>query len=73
MQVYPFTKFKYISKIIHGHPRIMLYKNFVELETMMLLAKFQDFRRFDSGKEDFLKVFAIYSPGVHLAHAHIAR
>ena len=34
----------------------------------MLHAKFQNHRPSDSGEENFLKVFAIYSHGDHLGH-----
>ena len=34
----------------------------------MLHAKFQNHRPSGSGEEDFLKGFAIYSPGGHLGH-----
>ena len=36
-----------------GHPRVIIYINFVELESPMLHAKFQDHRTSDSGEEDF--------------------
>ena len=35
------------------HPRVMIYTIFVELETQMLHAKFQDPRPFGSGEEKF--------------------
>ena len=41
-----------------------MYINFVELEAIMLHAKFQDHRI--SGSGDFLKVFTIYWHGGHL-------
>ena len=44
----------------------MKCKNFVDLQCLMLHAKFQDHRPSGSGEEDFLKVFAIYSHGSHL-------
>ena len=31
-------------------------------------AKFKDPRPSDSGEEDFLNIYAIYSPGGHLGH-----
>ena len=40
------------SKIVRGQPRVIIYINFVELESPMLRAKFQDHRTSDSG-EDF--------------------
>ena len=49
-----------------SHPRVMIYINFVELHCLMLHAKFQNHRPSGSEEEDFLKVFAIYSPGGHL-------
>ena len=42
--------------------------NFVELESPMLHAKFQDHRTSGSGEEDFFKVFTIYGHGDHLGH-----
>ena len=46
----------------------MRYIILVELYCLMLHAKFQNHRPSCSGEEDFLKVFAIYSPGGHLGH-----
>ena len=43
------------------------YIIFVELESQMLLAKFQDPNTSGSGEED-LKVFTIYRRGGHLGH-----
>ena len=43
----------------------MIYTNFVELDCLMLHAKFQNLRPSGSG---FLKVFAIYSYGGQLGH-----
>ena len=43
------------SKIGQGQPRVIIYINFVELESPMLHAKFQDHRTFVSGEEDFLR------------------
>ena len=40
------------SKIGQGQPRVIIYMNFVELESPMLHAKFQDHRNSGSG-EDF--------------------
>ena len=40
-------------KIGQGHPRVMIYINFVELHSQMLHTKFQDHRPSGSGKEDF--------------------
>ena len=37
-------------------PRVIIYINFVELESPMLHAKFQDHRTSGSGEEDFLRV-----------------
>ena len=45
----------------------MISINFVELLSLMLHAKFQNYRPFGSGEEN-LKVFAIYSHGGHLGH-----
>ena len=36
-----------------GHPRVMIYTNFVELHCLMLHAKFQNHRPSGSGEEDF--------------------
>ena len=41
------------SKICQGQPRVIIYINFVELESPMLHAKFQDSRTSGSGEEDF--------------------
>ena len=46
----------------------MININFVELPSLMLPAKFQNYRPSGSGEEDFLNVFAIYSHGDHLDH-----
>ena len=40
-------------KIGQGHPRVMVYINFVELHCLMLHAKFQNHRPSGSGEEDF--------------------
>ena len=37
----------------HGHPKVMIYTNFVELHCLMLHAKFQNHRPSGSGEEDF--------------------
>ena len=50
-------------KIGQGHPRVMIYINFVELLSLMLHAKLPS----GSG-EDFYRLFAIYSHGGHLGH-----
>ena len=36
-----------------GQPRVIIYIDFVELESPMLHAKFQDHRTSGSGEEDF--------------------
>ena len=41
------------NKIGQGQPRVIIYLNFVELESPMLHAKFQDHRTSSSGEEDF--------------------
>ena len=41
------------SKIGQGQPRVIIYINFVELESLMLHVKFQDHRTSGSGEEDF--------------------
>ena len=38
-------------KICQGHPRVMMYINFVELFSLMLHAKFQNHRPCGSGEE----------------------
>ena len=55
-------------KIGQGQPRVIIYINFVELESPMLHAMFQDHRTSGSGEEDFLKVFTIYGHDGHLGH-----
>ena len=52
------------SKIGQGQPRVIIYINFVELESPMLHAKFQDHRTSSSEK----KIFTIYGHGGHLGH-----
>ena len=54
-------------KIGQGHPRVMIYTNFVELDCLMFHAKFQNHRLSGSG-EVCLKVFGICSHGGHLGH-----
>ena len=44
----------------------MIYTKFVELNSQILHAKFQNHRPSGSEEEAFLKVFAIYSHGGHL-------
>ena len=41
------------SKIGQGQPRVIIYINFVELESSILHAKFQDHRTSGSGEKDF--------------------
>ena len=40
-------------KIGQGQPRVIIYINFVELESPVLHAKFQDHKTSGSGEEDF--------------------
>ena len=40
------------DKIGQGHPRVMIYINFVELYSLMLQAKFQNHRSSGSEEED---------------------
>ena len=47
---------------------VIIYINFVELESPILHAKFQDHRTSGSGEEDFLRVFTIYGHSGHLGH-----
>ena len=42
-----------LGKIGQGHPRVMIYINFVELQSLMLHTKFQNHRPSGSGEEDF--------------------
>ena len=60
MTLYQFSPFKRIGdpirpcrKIGQGQPRVIIYINFVELESLMLHAKFQDHKTSGSGEEDF--------------------
>ena len=46
----------------------MIYIYIVDLEFLMLHAKFQDPRPLGSGEGRFLKVFTIYGHGGHLGH-----
>ena len=46
----------------------MIYANVVELNSLMLHAKFQNHRPSGSEEEDFLKVFVIYRHCDHLGH-----
>ena len=46
---------------------VIIYINFVELESPMLHAKFQNHRTSGSGEEDF-KGFTIYGHDGHLGH-----
>ena len=41
-------------KICQGQPKVIIYINFVELESTMLHAQFQDYRT-GSGEEDILR------------------
>ena len=41
------------NKISQSHPRVIIYINFVELESPILHAKFHDHRTSGSGEEDF--------------------
>ena len=42
-------------EIGQGHPSVMIYINFVDLRSLMLHAKFQNYRPSGSEEEDFLK------------------
>ena len=46
-------------KIGQGHPRVMIYTNFVELYSQMLHTKFQNHRPSGSEEEDF-KTFLLF-------------
>ena len=52
-----------------GQLRVIIYINFVELENILLHAKFHAHRTISSvGEEDFFKVFTINKHGGHLSH-----
>ena len=51
-----------------GQLRVIIYINFLELENILLHAKFHDHRTIGSVGEDFLKVFTINKYGDHLCH-----
>ena len=51
-----------------GQPSIIIYINFVELESPMVHAKFQDHMTLGSREKDSFKVFTIYGHGSHLGH-----
>ena len=52
-----------------GQLRVTIYINFVELENILLHAKFYDHRTISSvGEEDFFQVFTINEHGGHLGH-----
>ena len=53
-----------------GQPRIIIYINFVELESPNLHVMFQDHRTSDLEKKIF-KVFTIYGHGGHLGHVNL--
>ena len=55
-------------KIGQGQPRVIIYINFVELESPILHAKFQGLLVL---KETFLKVLIINEHGGHLGHGTI--
>ena len=52
----------------HGQLRVIIYINFVDLECIMLHAKFHDHRTIRSVVEDCFKVFTIYGHDGHLGH-----
>ena len=52
--VFPIQTYR-CRKIGQGQPRVIIYINFVELDSPMLHAKFQDHRTSGSGEEDFLR------------------
>ena len=47
------SSFREEDKIGQGHPRVMIYTNFVELHSQMLHTKFQNHRPSGSKEEDF--------------------
>ena len=58
------------NKIGKSQPRVITYINFVELESPVLHAKFQDYRTSGSGEEDFKGFYHIhmYGHGGHIGH-----
>ena len=42
-----------LCEIGQGRPRVMIYINFVKLQSLMLHTKFQNHRPSGSGEEDF--------------------
>ena len=61
------TQFDLAVKVGQGQPRVIIYIDFVELQSLILHAKFQDHRTSGSGEED-LKVFTKYGLGGHFGH-----
>ena len=55
-------------KIGQGQPRVIIYSNFVKLESQMLHAKFQDHRTSGSVVWKCLKAFTIYGCSSHLGN-----
>ena len=51
-----------------GQLTVVIYIHFVEFESLMLHARFQDHMTSCSGEEDFLKMFTIYGHGGYLGH-----
>ena len=47
------AEFDFFLKIGQGQYRVIIYINFVEIESPMPRAKFQDHRTFGSGEKDF--------------------
>ena len=54
------------SKTGQGHPRVIIYTTFEELEALMLHTKIQDPRPFGSGEEDFLRIWLFMAMSVIL-------
>ena len=54
--------------IDQGQPRVIIYINFVELESLMLHTKFQDHRTSGSGEDFFRDVYHIWAwrPSCHV-------
>ena len=65
MENFSFFPFKDIGQ---GQPRVMIYTNFVVLQTLMLHTKFQGNWPTSSREEDFFKVLSIFEHGGHLGH-----
>ena len=52
--------------MVKGQPRVIIWTDLVEFESVMLYTKIQPWSFLGSGEEDFLSVFTIYGHGGHL-------